>query len=55
MKIKKNPPRLNDYWDGWDKSPIKDINVYEDAKVKNRAIGFIWPSANIIIRPDGSK
>lgn len=27
-----------------------DLTVYEDVRVKTRAIGFIWPERNLIVK-----
>jgi hypothetical protein len=36
-------------WYSPDELFTPDLTVYEDARVKNRAIGFIWPEEKRII------
>jgi hypothetical protein len=46
---RKLPIKLKDEEYRWDDAIIRDINVYEDISLKNRAIGFIWPDEKRII------
>ena len=47
-QMPKKPKAEYDEYYRWDDAAFKDINVYEDLKLKNRPIGFIWPEHNLI-------
>lgn len=49
MLKKPKPPQADTYDYYWDEAAIKDINVYEDTKLKSRQIGFIWDNPKIVV------
>lgn len=40
---------VDEHRDFWQGTGQEDISVYEDVKLKNRSIGFIWPPAPKLI------